>query len=233
MAAVPGCGGSIRLSLPSPVRYHYEVSDPLRVPVVGIAAASLLLGVTVSDGVRADIYQSEGADGVLSFSSNRAPGSRLVAKDRSLSASPFMPQDTNPERFHRYDAAILEAATLYQIPVELIRAVTKVESDFDPRAVSRANACGLMQLIPSTAERMMVRDIFDPRQNILGGTRYLRILANTFNGDIQLTVAAYNAGEGAVMRHGGIPPYEETQAYVAKVLSYYRQYRAASLLGNP
>ncbi len=81
-------------------------------------------------------------------------------------------------------------------------------------------------MIPATAERMMVTDAFDPRENIFGGTRYLRVLANLFNGDIELTVAAYNAGEGAVMRHGGIPPYAETQDYVTRVLSLYRQYRS-------
>jgi soluble lytic murein transglycosylase-like protein len=72
---------------------------------------------------------------------------------------------------------------------------------------------------------MLVTDVFDPRQNILGGARFLRVLANTFNGDLQLTLAAYNAGPGAVARHGGIPPYAETQNYVAKVLEYYQQYR--------
>jgi soluble lytic murein transglycosylase-like protein len=136
-----------------------------------------------------------------------------------------MPRDASPERFARYDQHIREAAALYQIPVELVRAVIKVESDFDPRAVSPANARGLMQMIPETAERMMVQDSFDPRQNIFGGTRYLRVLANLFNGDIQLTLAGYNAGEGAVMRYGGIPPYAETQDYVARVLNYYRTYR--------
>ncbi|HEY8945273.1 MAG TPA: lytic transglycosylase domain-containing protein, partial [Polyangiaceae bacterium] len=127
--------------------------------------------------------------------------------------------------YSRYDAHILEAATLYQIPVELVRAVIKVESDFDPRAVSPADARGLMQLIPPTASRMLVTDVFDPRENIFGGTRYLRVLANMFNGDLELTLAGYNAGEGAVMRHGGIPPYAETVDYVARVLSYYRLYR--------
>ena len=137
-----------------------------------------------------------------------------------------MPSDTSPERFTRYDVYIRQAAALYQIPEELVRAVIKVESDFDPRAVSPANARGLMQLVPETAERMMVTDIFDPRQNIFGGVRYLRVLANLFNGDLELTVAGYNAGENAVIRHGGIPPYAETQDYVARVLAHYRHYRA-------
>ena len=101
----------------------------------------------------------------------------------------------------------------------------KVESDYDPRAVSVAGARGLMQLMPATGLRMQVHDAFDPKSNILGGTRYLRVLANTFNGNLELTIAGYNAGEGAVIRYGGIPPYDETQMYVLKVLQYYHRYR--------
>lgn len=174
---------------------------------------------------RADIYQSVGPDGVVSFTNDKAPGAKLYQK---TAAKPqvFLPADTSPERYTRYDSFIREAATLYQIPEALVRAVIRVESDFDPRAVSPANARGLMQMIPETAERMLVTDVFDPRQNIFGGVRYLRVLANTFNGDLALTVAAYNAGEGAVMRHGGIPPYPETQDYVVRVVGYYRQYRS-------
>jgi len=195
----------------------------LRQPLVGAATLSLLAGTA-----NADIYKKVEADGVISFSNTKADGAELYARTaKKPKASPFMPSDTSPERFHRYDTYIGQAAALYQIPEALIRAVIKVESNYDPRAVSTANARGLMQLIPETAERMLVRDIHDPRQNIFGGVRYLRILANLFNGDLELTVAAYNAGEGAVIRHGGIPPYEETQAYVVKVLGYYRVYRAA------
>jgi soluble lytic murein transglycosylase-like protein len=139
---------------------------------------------------------------------------------------PVMPSDTSLERFTRYEEHSRHAATLYQIPVELVRAVIKVESDYDPRAVSPAGARGLMQMIPATADRMQVRDIFDPRENIFGGVRYLRVLANMFTGDIQLTIAGYNAGESAVVRYGGIPPYEETRNYVSKVLAYYHRYRA-------
>jgi soluble lytic murein transglycosylase-like protein len=173
---------------------------------------------------RADIYKSVGPDGVISFSSTRSGGAALYQKTPAKAAV-FMPADTSPERYTRYDNWIREAAALYQIPEALIRAVIRVESDFDPRAVSPANARGLMQMIPETAERMLVSDVFDPRQNIFGGVRYLRVLANTFNGDLALTVAAYNAGEGAVMRHGGVPPYPETQDYVVRVVGYYRQYR--------
>jgi soluble lytic murein transglycosylase-like protein len=174
---------------------------------------------------QADIYQTVGPDGVIEFSTTKGKGAKLYAKTASKAAV-FLPADTSPERYTRYDPWIREASALYQIPEALVRAVIRVESDFDPRAVSPANARGLMQMIPATAERMLVTDVFDPRQNIFGGVRYLRVLANTFNGDLALTVAAYNAGEGAVMRHGGIPPYPETQDYVTRVIGYYRQYRA-------
>lgn len=194
--------------------------------------APLLAGVVVlvAGSASADIYTFTDKDGVLHFSTRPQPGSKLYLKAPQRSAKPGVvpvpPSDTSLERFTRYDTAIHQAATLYQIPVELVRAVIKVESDYDPRAVSHAGARGLMQLIPATADRMQVRDIFDPRENIFGGVRYLRVLANMFNGDLQLTIAGYNAGEAAVVRYGGIPPYEETQYYVTKVLSYYHRYRA-------
>jgi soluble lytic murein transglycosylase-like protein len=191
---------------------------------LGILAGACIW--TLAGAGQADIYKSVDASGVISFSNNPRPGGKLIVREKAR-VQPFMPSDNSPERFTRYDEHIREAAVLYQIPEELVRAVIKVESNYDPRALSRANAQGLMQLIPETAERMMVSDIYDPRQNIFGGVRYLRVLANLFNGDLSLTIAAYNAGESAVMRHGGIPPYEETQAYVTKVLSFYRYYRAA------
>jgi soluble lytic murein transglycosylase-like protein len=177
--------------------------------------------VAVAAGAQADIYKKE-EGGVISLSNNPAKGAVRIMRENP---TPVGPRDSSPERYSRYDSWIRESATLYQIPEELVRAVIKVESDYDPRAVSRANARGLMQLVPETAERMMVTDIFDPRQNIFGGVRYLRVLANLFNGDLELTVAGYNAGENAVIRYGGIPPYAETQDYVEKVLFYYRYYR--------
>ena len=210
---------------------------PRRLRVVGaLCAAGITTAAAPSD---ADIYKWVDKNGVVHFR-NKPSGKKykLYKKTKKAKKSkkahgklpPFMPADKSPARFTRYDAYIREAAALYQIPEALVRAVIKVESDYDPRAVSRANARGLMQMIPETAERMMVTDIFDPRQNIFGGVRYLRVLANTFNGNLELTIAAYNAGENAVIRHGGIPPYEETQAYVVKVLAYYRYYRSVNAL---
>jgi soluble lytic murein transglycosylase-like protein len=119
-----------------------------------------------------------------------------------------------------------QAATETGVDAALVHAVITAESGYNPSAVSRAGAQGLMQLMPQTAARYAVRDAFDPRQNIHGGTRYLRDLLRMFDNDVELAVAAYNAGENAVVRHGRrIPPYRETQAYVPKVLALYRKYR--------
>lgn len=197
-------------------------------PIVARTAAVAL--VLLAGTAFADIFTYTDSDGVVHFSTTRTAGAKVYLKADKARArggiNPVMPSDTSPERFTRFDDEIHQAATLYQIPVELVRAIIKVESDYDPRAVSVAGARGLMQMIPATAERMQVRDTFDPRENIFGGVRYLRVLANNFNGDLQLTIAGYNAGEGAVMRYGGIPPYDETRMYVTKVLGYYHQYRA-------
>jgi soluble lytic murein transglycosylase-like protein len=199
----------------------------------GLLSGFVLCGVlTVPTWAGADIFKCETPDGPL-FTSDPSGyqrcrlymKSRERPKSRPGAPAAAAPRETSVERFSRYDEFIREAATLYQIPEELVRAVIKVESDYDPRAVSRAGAQGLMQLMPETAERMQVRDIVDPRENIFGGVRYLRVLANMFNGDLELTLAGYNAGESAVIRHGGIPPFDETTDYVIKVLTYYRRYR--------
>jgi hypothetical protein len=193
-------------------------------------AASMAGAVLVASDSRADIYQYTDADGVVHFTNTRPANGqgRVVLKGEghhSWSGTPVPPSDHDPGRYTRYNEHIRAAAMLYQIPEQLIRAVIKVESDYDPRAVSRSGARGLMQLMPSTAEILQVRDIHDPRENIFGGTRFLRILANSFNGDLSLTIAGYNAGEDAVVRAGGIPNIPETQDYVVKVTHYYRRYR--------
>lgn len=200
--------------------------SPLPVRTWGPALVALA-ALTLAGPSQADIFKSVGPDGVISFTSKPKKGGSLYARTEPTRPAVRMPSDGSRARYSRYDEHIRQAAVLYQIPEELIRAVIRVESDFDPRAVSPANARGLMQLIPETAERMMVTDIFDPRQNIFGGVRYLRVLANLFNGDIELTIAGYNAGENAVIKHGGIPPYPETVEYVKRVMSEYRAFRAA------
>jgi soluble lytic murein transglycosylase-like protein len=135
-------------------------------------------------------------------------------------------RDRSPARYSRYDHLIAEAAELYQIPEALIRAVIKVESDYDPRVVSSVGAMGLMQLMPSTARDQGISDPFDPRQSILGGTRTLRRWANRYNGDLVVTLAAYSAGPGAVAKYGGLPPYETTQRYIRMVIAEYARQKA-------
>jgi hypothetical protein len=136
------------------------------------------------------------------------------------------------ERAHRYDAYIRGAARRYQLPESFVRAVIHTESRFSPGAVSSAGAMGLMQLMPSTAKFLGVTSPFDPRQNIYGGCKLLRLLANRFNGDMVLVAAGYNAGPGAVLKYGGVPPYVETRAYVKSVLRRYYAYERQAQLGG-
>jgi len=120
-----------------------------------------------------------------------------------------------------FDRDIAEAASRYAVPERLVRAVIRVESGFDHRAVSRRGARGLMQLMPETAAILGVRDCFDPRENIDGGTRHLQAMLARFRWDVRLAVAAYNAGEKPVLAYRGVPPYPETREYVAQVLHHY------------
>jgi soluble lytic murein transglycosylase-like protein len=119
------------------------------------------------------------------------------------------------------DAAIDAAAARHNVDPSLVRAVVKVESNFNPHAVSRKGAVGLMQLMPGTARQLKVADPYDPQQNIDGGVRHLKKLLENFNGNVPLTLAAYNAGEGAVTRRNGIPPYAETKNYVKQITQLY------------
>jgi soluble lytic murein transglycosylase-like protein len=204
-----------------------------RVPVLGlVACGAVWTGAAAGPQVaRADIYEYVDAEGVAHFTNvSGKAGFRPMQfpgrTDRSLAPS-RRPRDSSPERVTRYDAWLEEAAQLYELPVAFLRAVMRVESDFDPEVVSGDGAMGLMQLMPFTAQKMGVDDPFDPRQNILGGARFLRILANQWKGDLVLTVASYNAGPGAVERHRGVPPFKETRRYVNRVLQHYYAYRRA------
>ena len=205
--------------------------------LAAISLASLTMSAVVP--ARADIYRCKRSDGTLHYTNIREPGRRcelVVRGSKKPKASakkkgtgtkpPSSGAAKNTARYSRYNGLIDEAARLYQLPDSFIRAVMRVESDFNPTVVSRAGAMGLMQLMPKTARSMGVSDPFDVRQNILGGARYLRILANRFKGDLVLTVAAYNAGEAAVEKYKGIPPYAETQRYVRRVLKHYYAYRS-------
>lgn len=122
----------------------------------------------------------------------------------------------------QYAREITKAAIRHGVDPELVRSVIRVESGFNPRAVSRKGARGLMQLMPRTASALGVRDVFNPRQNIDGGVRYLRRLIDRYRGNLPLALAAYNAGPRVVDWYGGIPPYRETQDYVRRILALYR-----------
>lgn len=195
------------------------------------AFLALLVSLAASPAA-ADIYSYTDDEGVVHFTNQRPArreGVRVAVRTEAPSPNQrprasIGPRDRSPERYHRYDVHIREAAALYRLPEAFVRAVIRVESDYNVQVVSHAGAQGLMQLMPGTAARMGVRDPFDARQNILGGSRYLRILANSFDGDLILTIAAYNAGGGAVERYRGVPPYAETQRYVRRVLGWYWRY---------
>lgn len=125
----------------------------------------------------------------------------------------------------QFDGMIRAASQKWNVDESLIRAVIKQESGYDPKATSWCGAQGMMQLMPETASGLGVKDAYDAEQNIMGGTRYLRSLLDRFDGNISKALAGYNAGPGAVEKHGGIPPYEETQHYVSNVLEFYRRYK--------
>ena len=120
-------------------------------------------------------------------------------------------------------ALITEAGKTHGVDPRLIAAVVHRESAFNPRAVSAVGAGGLMQLMPATARYLGATDVFDARQNVNAGAKYLRMLLDTFHGDLDLTLAAYNAGPGAVQKYNGVPPYRETQAYVRSIRSNYER----------
>jgi soluble lytic murein transglycosylase-like protein len=130
--------------------------------------------------------------------------------------------DPTPSSVELLDGYVLEASRAYVVPAPLLRAVIQVESSGDVGAVSPKGAKGLMQLMPATADRLGVTDPFDPREAVLGGARYLRFLLDAFEGDAALALAAYNAGENAVVRHHGIPPYSETRHYLSRVAHRYQ-----------
>lgn len=130
-------------------------------------------------------------------------------------------------RLKKYDNIIQQASEKFNVPYELIKAVITAESAGRENAVSKVGAKGLMQLMDSTAEYLGVKNSFDPRENIFGGSKYLRKMLDTFNGSLNLALAAYNAGPGNVQKYNGIPPFNETQQYVKKVINYYNQFKNA------
>jgi hypothetical protein len=193
------------------------------------------------------VWAREHDDGTMEFTNVSPVGARWKVLFRTGpgkasalrgSSDVVPPRDGSPARFSRYDEHIRDQQAFYGIPQAFLRAIIKTESDFDPHVVSSAGALGLMQMLPGTAKLMGVTDVWDPRQNIMGGARYLQTLAKRFchtpggsDGFVCSTeekikvVAGYHAGPGAVEKYGGMPPYETTRAYVTAVLQRYEEYR--------
>ncbi len=198
------------------------------------------------------VWTRERSDGVVEFTNLQPVGKRWKVLFRTgpgkaaavRGGSDLVPpRDLSLARYQRYDDHIRDQQAYFGIPQALVRAVIKTESDFDPRVVSSVGAQGLMQLMPGTARDMGVTNVWDPRQNIMGGARYLQVLAKRFcrtpaaggragaggivcSLDEQIKVlAGYHAGPGAVEKYGGMPPYETTRAYVTMVLRRFEEYR--------
>lgn len=186
---------------------------------------SLIVGLLSAPGaVKADIYVYEDKQGVRHFTNvpNHNGYRRVI---RSNEPQPSRPTNSRSA----YEDLIRAAAKRHSMDPNLIRAVIKVESDFNSNARSHKGAMGLMQLMPETARLHNVVDILDPRDNIEGGSKHLKLLLARFQGDLELALAAYNAGTGAVEKYGGIPPFAETRDYVQRVLRHYDAYRGNGL----
>jgi soluble lytic murein transglycosylase-like protein len=205
-----------------------------------MAAWVLLLGCILCRSGWGNIYAYTADDGTVSLTNvpTDARFTLLVGEPEQPNANsrPDVHQGGRPKsakldsrRVSGYDAIVDEVSRTYGLKSALLHAVISVESRYNPRAVSRKGAVGLMQLMPHTAQRYGVADAFDPRQNLDGGARYLRDLLRMFDNNLSLALAAYNAGEQAVMKHGKrIPPYGETQRYVPLVLDFYKRYQTDS-----
>jgi len=184
--------------------------------ILGIFAMILLAQGTLA---QAGIYRYIDENGVIHFSNvPTSPRYVLYVKEDRDTDFEYSGED-------QFDHLIEEAARQYGVDFALIKAIIRAESSFDPRAVSRVGAMGLMQLMPNTADYLSVIDAFDPRENIDAGVRHFRELLETFQNDLKLSLAAYNAGKNAVLQFRSIPPYDETRRFVKKVLSFYRTYK--------
>ncbi len=200
-----------------------------------------LLSLFAASGASAAIYSYRDDKGRLFLTDNPPNNSYKIVvttqKDRAAPDLPgtvasvqamaaMAPQKIMLPNDESFSEIINEAARRYGVDPYLVKAVIKVESDFDPSAMSSKGAGGLMQLIPSTARLVGCRDAYNPRDNIMGGTRYLRMMLDRFNGVLDYALAGYNAGPGRVEQYNGVPPFRETRNYVTKVNHYYRQFRA-------
>jgi len=187
----------------------------------GFLSAAFVLGLVFPPLSFSEIYKYVDQDGVVHLSNVPDARHNLVLKEGWV-------RFRLGANFEQYEPLIRKAAERYRVDYALVKAVIKAESNFNPSAVSRKGAKGLMQLMPGTAGDLGVTDSFRPEDNIHGGVRYLRYLLDLFNGDLKLALAAYNAGENAVLLYNGIPPYKETKTYIQRVLRHLQNYRGDS-----
>ena len=215
---------------------YHGCTEVARYPAGGqkAAAATGSAGARGSQVRRGAVYRTADADGVIQYTNVKPSGNRAellftYAIDTCIACAVRSPVDWHSValRLDEYRDEITAASLAHGVDEALVRAVIHAESAFRVNAQSHKHAQGLMQLIPATAERFGVTDPWDPAQNIAGGVEYLAWLLRRFDNDVRLATAGYNAGEGAVQRHGGIPPYAETQVYVDRVGVLHERYRSA------
>lgn len=203
------------------------------------AQVAFLVGVLLVAPSHSEIYKYVDRDGVVHFTN--MPTSSQSAKvtlppmtqanfrkyfpNYQYRSSCPKPGQINLPNQAQYESGIKLTCNAYGLDHNLVKAVIRAESGFNPAAVSPKGAMGLMQLMPGTSRDLGVLNPFDPWQNIDGGARYLKMMLNRFNNNLHLALAAYNAGPEAVQKHGGIPPYDETQVYVKRVIDFYNRYR--------
>jgi len=175
-----------------------------------------LIAIFFLSNAEADIFRFRDKEGVWHFSNTQSDARyRLYIRTRGIGGKQYIKE---------YEDVIRKAAEQFSIEVNLIKAIIKAESSFDPDAISESGAQGLMQLMPDTANDMKVNDPFDPEENIFGGTRYLSLLLQRFNQDKRLAIAAYNVGPTTVTRHNAVPPIPQTRRFVEKVMRFYREF---------
>ena len=183
--------------------------------------SAIIIIIAFVSSVHADIYMYIDANGVMHFTN--APTSnqheyKVYLKERISVSTGFHATD-------KYDKLISNASKEFNVDSRLLKAMIKAESDFDPRAISTKGAMGLMQIMPENFKMLNLENPFDPWQNIRAGAQYFKKLYKRFNGKLALSLAAYNAGPTAVDRYKNIPPYQETEEYVRRVLRYYRTFK--------
>ena len=190
--------------------------------IITLVAVCLLFAAALP--ARADVYMFKDKQGVLTFTNvPNHIGYKRILRDSGVTLGGSTAAGT------AFDELISSASGRYNVDPDLIRAVIKTESDFNSNARSHKGAMGLMQLMPDTARLHNVSDAYNPNENVDGGVRHLRMLLERYQGNFELSLAAYNAGAGAVEKHGGIPPYNETREYVRKVLRFYDAFRGTGL----